>query len=174
MEHLMYLLKGYSLPVLLIASVVIFLVGCLKATKLFNRLSKQVKTVILFAIDIVLSAVGVLIYLAYTKTPITMANLTAMTPIEVACVLSMYSLYENVGIKKLIASILNLTITALKDSVAKTKDAKQRKQQESLLIMAQAVASLINAGVEPAQEAKHDECESSDLASINDTKLHRL
>ncbi len=139
----MYLLKGYSLPILLIAYIVIFIVGCIKTTGLFKKLNKQAKTIILFTIDIVLSAGAVPIYFKIANIVITTQNYFATLMIVITCVLSMYSLYENVGIKKLVASILSLIVKLARDTSAKRADAKEKAKLENVALMAEAVKKLL-------------------------------
>lgn len=171
MEHLMYLLKGYSLPILLISYLCILIVGILKTLGLFKKLSKQVKTIVLFAIDISLSLVGTAIYFKISNFEFTAISYLTTTSIVITCILSMYSLYENIGVKKLVASILALLVKALKDTASKRADAKEKAKYEGYAIIAEAVSHIL-AGETPVlkpQESTTQEVEEK----RGDSPLHR-
>ena len=68
MEQILEFISQYGLPVFIIASCSILLIGILKLCKVFNKISnKNIKKLIYYILNVVLSFGGVAIYYAAFK-----------------------------------------------------------------------------------------------------------
>lgn len=100
-EQIMSYISNNGLPVFIIASCIIFLIGFLKFCKVFDKITnKDVKKFIYYALNIVLSFAGAAIYFGIFKL-----NFVSYLPFaasQVTAVTTLYAIYENLGMRKLV------------------------------------------------------------------------
>lgn len=177
MEQFMYLLKGYGLPFLIMALICIFIVGILKTAGAFKKCSKQVKTIILFAVDVVYCCAAIPVYFKVSGIQFsTQAYFSCCATLD-ACILSMYSVYEALGMKKLTASILTLVADGAKELASKKADAKEKAQIEALETTARLVAQILlrDEAQEQVTTVISDSVVEQEQQEVkrNDSALHR-
>ena len=159
MEHFMYLLKGYGFPLLLMGAICVVLVGIVKTIGLFKKMGKGSRTITLFLIDVAYSAAAILIYSKIANKEVTIQFYLASVSTLDACILSMYSVYEALGIKKFVQCILNLIANSIEEYASKKKDLKEQKQLETIAQTAQMVAKLLE---------RNESIENETIETIND------
>ena len=101
MEQILKFISQYGLPVFVIASCSIFLIGILKLCKVFNKISnKNIKKLIYYILNVVLSFVGVAIYYAAFKIGFNSYLMFCLT--QISATTTLYAIYENFGVRKLV------------------------------------------------------------------------
>ena len=106
MEEILYYIESYGLPVFIIATCIIAVLGVLKLCKTFSKLKNaNLKKFIYYAIDIALSFGGAAIYFAAFK--IDFANYWAFGIAQISATTTLYAIYENLGARKLVQMFWN-------------------------------------------------------------------
>lgn len=101
MEQILEFISQYGLPVFVIASCSILLIGILKLCKVFNKISnKNVKKLIFYILNVVLSFGGAAIYYAAFKVGFDSYLMFCLT--QVSATTTLYAIYENFGVRKLV------------------------------------------------------------------------
>ena len=101
MEQILEFISQYGLPVFVIASCSILLIGILKLCKVFNKISnKNIKKLIYYISNVVLSFGGVAIYYAAFKIGFNSYLMFCLT--QVSATTTLYAIYENFGVRKLV------------------------------------------------------------------------
>ena len=101
MEQILDFISQYGLPVFVIASCSILLIGILKLCKVFNKISnKNVKKLIFYILNVVLSFGGAAIYYAAFKVGFESYLMFCLT--QVSATTTLYAIYENFGVRKLV------------------------------------------------------------------------
>lgn len=106
MEQILQFIQNYGLPVFVIASGIIVLLGILKLCKVFNKIqNKNVKKFIYYVIDIALAFGGVAIYFAIFKKDF--ADYITICLTQITATTTLYAIYENLGARKLVQLFWN-------------------------------------------------------------------
>lgn len=101
MEQILHYIQTYSLPVFIIATCIIMLIGILKLCKVFDKISSSnVKKFIYYLLDVVLAFGGVAIYFAIFKIDFSGYLMFSLT--QIGATTTLYAIYENFGIRKLV------------------------------------------------------------------------
>ena len=101
MEQILEFISQYGLPVFIIASCSILLIGILKLCKVFNKISnKSIKKLIYYILNVVLSFGGAAIYYAAFKIGFNSYLIFCLT--QVSATTTLYAIYENFGVRKLV------------------------------------------------------------------------
>lgn len=101
MEQILEFIEIYGLPVFVIASIIIAVVGILKLCKVFGKINNSnVKKFIYYVIDIILSFGCVAIYFAVFKIDFT--NYIAVGATQISATTTLYAIYENLGARKIV------------------------------------------------------------------------
>ena len=119
MEQILQYITQYGLPVFVIASCVIAVIGLLKLCKVFAKIeNKGVKKLIYYILDIALSFGFTAIY--YAIFWLDWTTYIAFCGTQICATTTLYAIYENFGIRKLF-EIFRTWITKL---LAKNKNNK--------------------------------------------------
>lgn len=115
MEKLLEYVQNYGVSILVIAVCIIAFIGILKLCKVFNKISNSnVKKFIYYAIDVVLAFAGSAIYFAcFHKS---FGGYVMYSVAELTVVTTLYAIYENCGIRKLVRMLLTLVASWLKSN----------------------------------------------------------
>ena len=106
MEQILAYIESYGLPVFVIATCIILLIGILKVCKLFDKIeNKNVKKFIYYALDVALAFGGAAIYFAIFK--LNWAEYVMFSAAQVSATTTLYAIYENFGVRKLVQILLN-------------------------------------------------------------------
>lgn len=125
-EAVKYISK-YGISLLVIACIIIACIGILKACKVFNKIpSANVKKVLYYALDIAFAFAFAAIYFALSKHGF--AKYLAYTGAEICVVTTLYAVYENFGVRKL----LEVVVALIQKALAKKKNVKLTKIVEQL------------------------------------------
>ena len=101
MEQILEFISQYGLPVFVIAFCSILLIGILKLCKVFNKISnKNIKKLIYYILNVVLSFGGAAIYYAAFKIGFNSYLIFCLT--QVSATTTLYAIYENFGVRKLV------------------------------------------------------------------------
>lgn len=101
MEQILDFISQYGLPVFVIASCSILLIGILKLCKVFNKISnKNIKKLIYYILNVVLSFGGAAIYYAAFKIGFNSYLMFCLT--QISATTTLYAIYENFGVRKLV------------------------------------------------------------------------
>lgn len=101
MEQIFEFIFQYGLPVFVIASCSILLIGILKLCKVFNKISnKNIKKLIYYILNVVLSFGGAAIYYAAFKIGFNSYLMFCLT--QISATTTLYAIYENFGVRKLV------------------------------------------------------------------------
>lgn len=102
MEQILSFITSYGLPVFIIASCCIVFLGILKLCKVFSKLTnKSIKKLIYYIIDIVLAFGGSAIYFAIYHKAFNI-DFVMFSCTQVGATTTLYAIYENFGIRKLV------------------------------------------------------------------------
>lgn len=113
MEQIFEYIKQYSLPVFIIASCIIALIGILKLCKVFDKISnKNIKKCIYYMLNVALAFSGAAIYFAAFK--ISFTDYVAFSFTQVGATTTLYAIYENFGVRKLVQMLLDWLSSKLK------------------------------------------------------------
>lgn len=106
MEQIIKFIESYGLPVFIIATCIIVLLGVLKLCKVFSKIKNaNVKKFIYYAIDIILSFGGVALYFAIFKKDF--AEYITVGVTQISATTTLYAIYENLGARKLVQMFWN-------------------------------------------------------------------
>jgi hypothetical protein len=106
MEHILTFIQNYGLSVFVIATCIIMFIGILKLCKVFSKISsKSVKKLIYYIADIALSFGGAAIY--FTIFNKDFSGYVAFSATQVTATTTLYAIYENFGVRKLVQMLLN-------------------------------------------------------------------
>lgn len=106
MEQILQFIQNYGLPVFVIASGIIVLLGILKLCKVFNKIQNaNVKKFLYYVIDIALAFGGVAIYFAIFKE--SFADYVTVSLTQITATTTLYAIYENLGARKLVQLFWN-------------------------------------------------------------------
>lgn len=101
MEQILQFIQNYGLPVFVIATSIIVLLGILKLCKVFNKIQNaNVKKFLYYVIDIALAFGGVAIYFAIFKE--SFADYVTVSLTQITATTTLYAIYENLGVRKLV------------------------------------------------------------------------
>lgn len=101
MEQILEFIQTYGLPVFVIASCIIALLGVLKLCKVFSKIKNaNAKKFIYYMIDIVLSFGGVALF--FVIFHIEFNDYLTLCITQVSATTTLYAVYENLGARKLV------------------------------------------------------------------------
>ena len=105
MEQILEYIKQNGLPVFIIATRIIAIVGTLKLCKVFDKISsKNVKKFIYYILDIALSFGSSAIYFAIFK--LNFNDYLIFSVSQISSTTALYALYENFGLRKLVQMLI--------------------------------------------------------------------
>lgn len=146
MEQILDFVTKFGLPVFVIASCIIVLIGILKLTKMFNKISNSsVKKLIYYALVVAFAFGGVAIYFKCFGVDFNTYIVFCMT--QISATTTLYAIYENFGIRSLVRIMLSWMATWFK----KNPEHKFTKAAKALGLSSEKIESLI------AEVAKKDE-----------------
>lgn len=152
MEQILEYITKYGLPVFVIASCIILIIGILKLCKVFNKISnKNVKKFVYYILNVVLAFVGAVIYFAAFK--ISFTGYVAFSFTQVGATTTLYAIYENFGVRKLVQMFLDWLGSKLKSD----PDSKLSKTLKKLGLTEDAIANVkatVTAETEKAETEK--------------------
>ena len=147
MEQILEFISQYGLPVFIIASCSILLIGILKLCKVFNKISnKHIKKLIYYILNVVLSFGGVAIYYAAFKIGFNSYLMFCLT--QVSATTTLYAIYENFGVRKLVQIGLAWVASWSK----KSPESKFTKAAKALGFDEEKISAMI-AEIKPAETA---------------------
>ena len=147
MEQILSYIGTYGLPVFIIATCIISVIGILKLCKVFNKISnKNVKKFLYYLLDVVLAFAGSAIYFAIFKISFTDYVVFSIT--QVTATTTLYAIYENFGLRRLV----QIASAAFIKWVSTSKETKFKKLAKKLGLNNAAV--ILNAVVTEEQNAK--------------------
>lgn len=147
MEQILSYIGTYGLPVFIIATCIIAVIGILKLCKVFNKISnKNVKKFLYYLLDVVLAFAGSAIYFAIFKISFTDYVVFSIT--QVTATTTLYAIYENFGLRKLV----QIASAAFIKWIATSKETKFKKLAKKLGLNNAAI--ILNAVVTEEQNAK--------------------
>lgn len=101
MEQILGFIKEFGLPVFVIASCIIALIGILKLSKVFDKINnKSVKKLFYYLLDVVLSFGGVAIY--FKCFGVGFDGYLVFCATQISATTTLYAIYENFGVRKLV------------------------------------------------------------------------
>ena len=144
MEQILEFITRYGLPVFVIASCIIAVIGILKLCKVFDKIkSADVKKCIYYILNFVLAFGGVAIYFGIFHISFSGYVVFAFT--QVTATTTLYSIYEHFGVRKLVRMFINWLALKFK----KDPNCKVVKTLKSLGLTEDAIVRVQNAaGVE--------------------------
>lgn len=105
MEQILTYIATYSLPVFVIATCTILLIGILKLCKVFNKIeNKNVKKFVYYMLDVFLSFGISALYFVIFK--LNFENYIWFSVAQVSATTTLYAIYENFGVRKLVQMLL--------------------------------------------------------------------
>ena len=147
MEQILEFISQYGLPVFVIASCSILLIGILKLCKVFNKISnKNIKKLIYYILNVVLSFGGVAIYYAAFKIGFNSYLIFCLT--QISATTTLYAIYENFGVRKLVQIGLAWVTSWSK----KNPESKFTKAAKALGFDEEKISAMI-AEIKPAETA---------------------
>ena len=150
MEQILAYIGNYGLPVFIIATCIIAVIGTLKLCKVFNKISnKNVKKFLYYLLDVVFAFAGTAIYFTVFKVPFTDYVVFSIT--QVTATTTLYAIYENFGLRKLV----QIATAAFIKWLTTGKENKFKKLAKKLGLNNAAV--ILNAVVTEEQNAKDEE-----------------
>lgn len=148
MEQIIAYISQYGLPVFVLASCIIVLIGILKLCKVFDKIdSKNIKKLIYYILNIVLAFGASAIYFAIFK--MSFADYLMFSCTQVGATTTLYAIYENFGIRKLVRMLFDWIIKQTK----KNPNYKVIKLLNSMGVTADKIAE-IQAIVDTSLEKK--------------------
>ena len=167
MEQIVNYVNEYGLPVFVIATCIIVLLGILKLCKVFSKIQNaNIKKFVYYVINIVLSFGGVAIYFATFH--VDFVNYIAVVFTQIGATTTLYAIYENLGARKLV----QLFWQWFGDAVEKDKH-KQLVKFAKAVGVDKAIEELKEVSVKEAEkieQAKAEEKKETENASISVAK----
>ena len=162
MEQILEFIQTHGLPVFVIASCIIALIGVLKLCKVFDKVTnKNVKKFIYYVLDVALSFGGSAIYfVAFHKA---FSGYLVFSVTQVGATTTLYAIYENFGLRKLVQIALNWVVSLFKNDKVKALAKKLGLSEES-------VSGLINATAS-AKEVKQAQNEAIAIIKEADKEI---
>lgn len=146
MEQILEFIQNYGLPVFVVATSIIVLLGILKLCKVFNKIqNKNIKKFIYYVIDIALSFGGVAIYFAIFKKDFTDYITICLT--QITATTTLYAIYENLGARKLVQLFWNWF-----GGVVKKDEHKQLVKFAKAVGLDNAIAELKDVSIKEAEK----------------------
>lgn len=139
MEQILAFIEQHGLPVFIIATCIILIIGTLKLCKVFSKIKNDnVKKCIYYILDVALSFAGVAIY--YGAFKLDFGSYVMFSTTQIGATTTLYAIYENFGVRKLVQMFLAWIAAKIKKD-SKSKLAKICKQMglENFVTEAQAV-----------------------------------
>ena len=147
MEQILEFISQYGLPVFVIASCSILLIGILKLCKVFNKISnKNIKKLIYYILSVVLSFGGVAIYYAAFKIGFNSYPIVCLT--QVSATTTLYATYENFSVRDLV----QIGFTWVASWFKKNPEAKFTKAAKALGFDKDKISAML-AEIKPAETA---------------------
>lgn len=113
MEQILDFIQTNGLPVFVIATCIIAIIGILKLCKVFNKVTnKNVKKCIYYILDVALAFGGSAIYYAIFK--LSFNSYIAFSLAQITATTTLYAMYENFGVRNLVQLFFNLIAKKLK------------------------------------------------------------
>lgn len=143
MEQIFEFITCYGLPVFIIASIIIGFIGILKLCKVFNKITNaNIKKLIYYILNIVLAFALSAIYFAIFQ--INFSGYIAYAFTQISATTTLYAIYENFGVRKLVQIFLNWIASKFKkDPESKfVKTLKSIGLTEEAIVKIQTVASV--------------------------------
>lgn len=113
MEQILEFITRYGLPVFIIASCIIFLIGILKLCKVFKKITNaNIRKTIYYVLDIILAFGGSAIYFAIFKCDF--AGYVMFSIAQVSATTTLYAVYENFHFRDCVQWLLNLIAKHIK------------------------------------------------------------
>lgn len=149
MEQILGYIERYGLSVFVIACCIIAVIGILKLCKVFDKITnKSVKKLIYYALNVVLAFGGSAIYFAIFK--INFSGYLVFSAAQVGTTTTLYALYENFGLRKLVQIGLDCLAKKLKND----PDAKLSKTLKGFGLSEEAIANVRTTVITEAEKAK--------------------
>lgn len=118
MEELLMYIESHGLPVFIIASCIIAIIGILKLCKIFNKIeSADIKKCIYYALDIALSCIFVAIYFAIFN--ISWSSYVLFSITQIGATTTLYAIYENLGVRKCVRALITYIKKAMANKSSK-------------------------------------------------------
>lgn len=137
MEQIIAYVAQYGLPVFILSSCVIALIGILKLCKVFDKIqSKNIKKLIYYILNIALAFGASAIYFAIFK--LSFADYLMFSCTQVGATTTLYAIYENFGVRKLVQMFFTWLINYCK----KNSKNKLIKALNSLGLTPEAIAQI--------------------------------
>lgn len=157
MDELLAFVETYGLPVFVIACIIIAVVGILKICKVFDKIqSDNLKKFIYYAIDIVLSFIGVALYFAIFKIKFDWGYVHIVLT-QIGATTALYTLYENIGIRKLWQMFISWIKEKLTPTLDKTITSLTKKYELADIVEKIAEVNHIKAETEEEQQPVTEE-----------------
>ena len=113
MEQIIAFIEQHGLSVFVIATSIILVIGILKLCKVFSKIKNDnVKKCIYYALDVVLSFAGAAIY--YGAFKLDFSNYVVFCTTQIGATTTLYAIYENFGVRKLVQMFLAWIATKIK------------------------------------------------------------
>lgn len=137
MEQILEYITRYGLPVFVIASCIIALIGILKLCKVFDKITnKNIKKLIYYILNVAFAFGGATIYFAAFKISFSGYVVFAFT--QVGATTTLYAIYENFGVRKLV----QIALDAIASWFKKNPEHKVTKALKSLGLTEEAIESV--------------------------------
>lgn len=152
MEQILDYISHYGLAVFVIASCIIAFIGILKLCKVFSKIeNKNIKKLIYYVLNVALAFAGSAIYFAIYKLNFNGYVMFACT--QVGATTTLYAIYENFGVRKLVQILLAWIATWFK----KNPEDKLVKALKGLGLTEEAIAKLQTAANAELEKNKAQE-----------------
>ena len=137
MEQILEYITRYGLSVFVIASCIIALIGILKLCKVFDKIkNKNIKKLIYYVLNVAFAFGGAAIYFAAFK--IDFSGYVMYSCTQVGATTTLYAIYENFGVRKLVQILLAWVATWFK----KNPENKFVKALKGLGLTEEAIANI--------------------------------
>lgn len=158
MEEILGFIATYGIPVFVIATCIIAFLGILKLCKVFDKLTnRNMKKFIYYALDVILAFVGALLY--FLMFHIDFSGYWMFCITQVSATTTLYAIYENFGLRKLLQMGLDKLAQAIKNS----PNTKLTKTLTSLGLNETAIANIKEAVVVEAEKIKAAEATNAEV-----------
>jgi hypothetical protein len=115
MDKILAITTEYGLPVLVIACAIIFIIGLLKLCKVFDKIqSKGLKKFLYYALDIILSFVGIFVYFKIANIEFAWLTYIKYSVSQLTVTVALYAFYESVHIRTFVQFLIKCVATWLK------------------------------------------------------------
>lgn len=164
MGQILDFITKFGLAVFVIASCSIILIGILKLCKVFSKIeNKNVKKLIYYILNVVLSFGGAAIYFAIFK--ISFESYIMFSVTQIGATTTLYAIYENFGVRKLV----QIGLTWIASWFKKNPEAKFTKVATSLGFSPEKIAALI-AEIKPVETVETVETSEAVQNTVQSTQ----